>query len=121
MKKRKFWTVVLVVEAVLFVTSYAIGIAMDLYLTYEMYEMAQNGRKGHGAPVFMWLLPCGVFLASAVVDLVILFIRYIPKLFERSDPRAPKEDKEQDLEIWDKNGYLKGIIERHLKDAFLVP
>ncbi len=104
MKKRKFWTVVLVVEAVLFVTSYAIGIAIDLYLTNEM---AHNGKLGHGAPAFMWLLPCGVFLASAVVDLVILFIRYIPKLFERSDPRAPKDDKEQDLEIWDKNGYLK--------------
>jgi hypothetical protein len=70
-------------------------------------EIANNGRKGHGAPAFTWLLPCGVFLASAVVDLVILFIRYIPKLFERSDPRAPKDDKEQDLEIWDKNGYLK--------------
>ncbi len=104
MKKRKFWKVVLVVEKVLFVTSCAIGIAMDLHLANEV---ANNGQKGHWAPLGMWLLPCGVFLASAVVDLVILFIRYIPKLFERSDPRAPKEDKEQDLEIWDKNGYLK--------------
>ncbi|MCR5585128.1 MAG: hypothetical protein K6F63_06835 [Lachnospiraceae bacterium] len=104
MKKRRFWVVLLVVEAVLFVASYAIGIAVDLHLAAEL---ADSGHKGHGAPVCMLLFPAGVFLASAVVDLIILFIRYLPKLFERSNTRATKDNKESDLELWDKNGNLK--------------